>query len=590
MITDVSLNSISPIVSWATNKNALNNTKDDRFTLCYAGEEDRRSIYSLRHEIYASELGQHQTNELRYLQDELDKYNVYLVIKRSNTVLGFVSITCPGSAKFSVDKYFDRSLVPYAFDEELFEIRLLTIVATYRNSWLALALMYAAKRFVESHGGRHCVAICRQDLLGMYIKAGLDPTGHIATSGKVNYVLCTSSIEQLNQSAVKLDAQLSAIKEKLNWELHFSFENETPCYHGGSFFKAIGEDLKHTEKRNEIINADVLDAWFLPSPKVLEAINKDLGWLLQTSPPTHNEGLIKAISDARGVSRACVLPGAGSSDLIFLGLQNLLNSNSTVLLLDPCYGEYKHVLDNVLHCSITCFTLYKNEGFNIDIEKLKSEAVKGYDMIILINPNSPTGVYLDTNILRDVLSQVPLHTLVWIDETYIEYAGADTSLEKYASASENIIVCKSMSKVYALSGARVAYLCAGSHIIKRLSAFAPPWSVSLPAQMAAITALEDNSYYVEKYRETHVLRVELAVGLKQLGFDPIIPGIANFLLCYLPAGKDNVTDFVENCKERGLYVRDVANMGAIGYGGVRIAVKDRVTNNKMLKIIEDVLS
>src|SRR6266576_385362 len=61
--------------------------------------------------------------------------------------------------------------------------------------------------------------------------------------------------------------------------------------------------------------------------------------------------------------------------------------------------------------------------------------------------------------------------------------------------SENVIVCKSMSKVYALSGARVAYLCAGPHQLEELRALTPPWVVSLPAQVAAVRALNDPAYY-----------------------------------------------------------------------------------------------
>ena len=564
---------------------------DKKLRICYAENEDRNSIYALRHEIYAAELGQHQTSNWGYLQDELDAHNIYILIKRGNTVLGFISITCPESAKFSVDKYFDRSLTPYAFNEELFEVRLLSVVKKFRHSWLALALMHAAKRFVEAHGGKNLVAICREDLLEMYVKAGLVASKYIAKSGNVRYILCSSTIERLNHAALKYKLQLKAIETRVKWDLHFAFSNDIPCFHGGSFFKAIGEELSNTKKRHDIINADVLDAWFMPSPKVVAAIAEDLQWLLQTSPPTHNTGLVDVISRTREVSPESILPGAGSSDLIFLGLQNLIDSNSRVLLLDPCYGEYKHVLDNILKSHITPIKLFLTEGFKIDVELLKSEITKGYDMVVLVNPNSPTGVYLDMKILKEILQLVPLRTLVWIDETYIEYAGANNSVEKLAAISENIIVCKSMSKVYALSGARVAYLCAGRHIIKHLSAFAPPWSVSLPAQLAAIIALEDDSYYNKKYQETHVLREELMAGLKEIGFDPIIPGIANFLLCYLPYNSMEVHHFIKGCKDKGLFLRDVSNMGTtIGNGAIRIAVKDRSTNTKMLKIIKSVIT
>ena len=64
------------------------------------------------------------------------------------------------------------------------------------------------------------------------------------------------------------------------------------CYHGGAFFKAIGEGFDHLERHQQVINADVLDAWFPPAPSVIETVTEYLPWLARTSPPTHSEGLI----------------------------------------------------------------------------------------------------------------------------------------------------------------------------------------------------------------------------------------------------------------------------------------------------------
>jgi len=63
------------------------------------------------------------------------------------------------------------------------------------------------------------------------------------------------------------------------------------CFHGGAFFKAIGVEFEHLERRHHVINADVLDAWFDPAPKVIAALVEKLPWLLRTSPPTNAEGL-----------------------------------------------------------------------------------------------------------------------------------------------------------------------------------------------------------------------------------------------------------------------------------------------------------
>ncbi|MBN2579475.1 MAG: aminotransferase class I/II-fold pyridoxal phosphate-dependent enzyme [Pirellulales bacterium] len=79
-------------------------------------------------------------------------------------------------------------------------------------------------------------------------------------------------------------------------------------------------------------------------------------------------------------------------------------------------------------------------------------------------------------------------TRFWIDETYIDYVDPNGSLEPFAAESKNVVICKSMSKAYALSGVRAAYLCAPKPIAQDLLSVTPPWAVSLPAQLAAVTA------------------------------------------------------------------------------------------------------
>jgi histidinol-phosphate/aromatic aminotransferase/cobyric acid decarboxylase-like protein len=99
--------------------------------------------------------------------------------------------------------------------------------------------------------------------------------------------------------------------------------------------------------------------------------------------------------------------------------------------------------------------------------------------------------------------------------------------------------------------------------------------------------LQDSSYYRQKYAETHHYRDELDQGLRRLGFE-VTPAVANFLLCHLPVSQISVAEFVQRCRARHLFLRDVSNMG-VSERAVRIAVKDKATNEKMLQIIRAVL-
>src|SRR3954469_10222756 len=127
---------------------------------------------------------------------------------------------------------------------------------------------------------------------------------------------------------------------------------ESPVYHGGAFFEAVGDEFDRLAAKDDVISADVLDAWFDPAPAVLEALREHLPWTLRTSPPTSCDGMRRVIARTRGVDPANVLPGAGSSDLIFLALRHWVHQDSRVLILDPMYGEYAHVLEQVIGCRV----------------------------------------------------------------------------------------------------------------------------------------------------------------------------------------------------------------------------------------------
>ena len=243
-----------------------------------------------------------------------------------------------------------------------------------------------------------------------------------------------------------------------------------------------------------------------------------------------------------------------------------------------------------IESSVSRLTLSRGDDYHFDPVRLEEYFEEDHDLIVLVNPNSPTGRHVPRVELESVLRRVPARTRVWVDETYVEYAGANQSLERFASQSENVIVCKSMSKVYALSGVRAAYLCAGSHQLEELRAITPPWAVSLPAQVAAVRALADALYYAKRYEETRELRSQLVEGLHSLNLR-IVPGVANFVLGQLPVDGPDAATVVARCRERNLFLRDASSLGAtLGQHALRLAVKDADTNRRMIKILEEVLA
>jgi histidinol-phosphate/aromatic aminotransferase/cobyric acid decarboxylase-like protein len=562
-----------------------------RIAVRVATDADRRAIYGMRHDVYARELGQHHENADGRLRDGLDESNTYIVATVDDTIAGFISITSPRDGVYSLDKYLRRDEIPFALDAWTYEIRILTVLRAHRGSLVAPLLMYASLRWVEAHRGRRVIAIGRREVCGLYIKAGLVPFGPEFRSGAVAFLPMSAMTSSIRDRMTAFKAVLARMEQAADWRLLVPFHKPAECFHGGAFFDAIGDQFDHLDRSATIINADVLDAWFPPSPRVISALNEYLPWLLRTSPPIGSEGLIEMIACTRGVDPRCILPGGGSSSLIYLALREWLEPSSRVLLPEPAYGEYAHVLQRVIRCRVDRLLLSRANRYDIELERLQQRILRQhYDLIVLVNPNSPTGRHTSREELQSFLRKVPAETLVWIDETYIEYAGRDQSLEAFATTRENVVVCKSMSKVYALSGVRCAYLCASPHLLERLRSISPPWAVSLPGQVAAVAALEDPHYYAERYRQTHALRDHLSRGLSfSIPSIEVIPSVANFVLCHLPEEGPTAAAMVSGCREHNLFIRDASTMGAtLGHHAIRIAVKDRQTIDRMVPIVTKV--
>src|SRR5882757_4022122 len=114
-----------------------------------------------------------------------------------------------------------------------------------------------------------------------------------------------------------------------------------------------------------------------------------------------------------------ILPGAGSSDLIFRALRHWLKPGSHALILDPTYGEYAHVLERVIGCTVDRFALSRENDYAADLGRLAAALADGYDLVALVNPNSPTGRHVPRAELERLLRRAPARTRVWVDETYV---------------------------------------------------------------------------------------------------------------------------------------------------------------------------
>ena len=287
-----------------------------------------------------------------------------------------------------------------------------------------------------------------------------------------------------------------------------------------------------------------------------------------------------------------ILAGAGSSDLIFRALPHWLTPRSRVLILDPTYGEYAHVLERVIGCRVDRLTLDRFDQYDVDPSRLETAIGRDYDLVVLVNPNSPTGPALDPTWRNSFAPEelVEDFRVSGVDGTYVEYAGRAIA-RRDGRRSENIML-----------QIDVQGLC-------------PPWpgTSRLPLRRTASTraapgdhppvgggparpgrgrpgGTADVEYYAARHAETASHRERLAARLREFDWE-IIPGVANFLLADLPEeeGPESAS-LVEACREKHLFLKGASAMGTrLGRHAIRLAVKDAATNDRMIEIIATAL-
>jgi len=541
-------------------------------------------ISTIRHDVYADELHQYDSNTDGVLEDP---GRHFIACVEGDELVGYISLNPPKSQPFRLTTYFpgdvlERTVFASCTDPKntAFEVRGLTVASAYRGQNLAFRLMRHALEFVVERGGTDIVAMGHTEVVKLYESNGLK-------------VFHEAGVQHGQTVYFPMHMSVSAVLKSHAKKIQADRDDETgddACYHGGQSWEASRFDF---DVRDSLIVADVLDSPFPPCPEALDIIREQLERCCQESPPTQCEELIETIAEVRGVPMRNVAVSSGSSSLMFSLLPQLLNERSRVLLLSPMYGEYSHILQHVIGCHITYFVLEDANGFAINAEDLIAQACE-HDAVILVNPNSPTGVYceaMDGIVSRIAHSNHPDSKckMIWVDETYINYLPDAVSLEPLCGSLPELVVCKSMSKCYALSGLRVAY--AVSQNMPTLRRYIPPWAVSLPGQLAAVAALRNEAYYAAQYDIIHQQRAAMQTTLEGLGFR-VFSGVANYLLTYLPPASGFTSlRFIEACRAEGLFVRDAQNMGVmLPNNAVRFAVRSPEENKTMLSIVDAVLA
>ena len=314
-----------------------------------------------------------------------------------------------------------------------------------------------------------------------------------------------------------------------------------------------------------------------PSPRAVEAsqtVN------LSAYPDPDCVELRKAIGTELGVEPSRVLVGNGSTELIHLLARSFLSEQSSAVVFSPTFGEYEAACRLQ---GVTPVALSPSDGFHWDVQAaIDLIADTRPSVVFLCNPNNPTGVYLserDVTRIADALRGVGLLVL---DEAYISFV--DASWDSTALlAMFNVVVLRSMTKDYALTGLRLGYMLASEEVIERVKRFQYSWSVNAPAQAAGIAALSDPGH-VERGREAvRAGKRCLSDAFASMGLE-CLPSAANFLLIRVGQATELRLALLQRYK---ICVRDCTSFGLPEY--IRVGIRNMEDNRKLAEALRQFL-
>lgn len=316
-------------------------------------------------------------------------------------------------------------------------------------------------------------------------------------------------------------------------------------------------------------------------PSVIRAVTSVLP-AISSYPQVGYAPLREALAAYEDVPSENIICGNGAAELIFT-LCRAWNPRRA-LVTAPTFAEYEQALASV-NCEIEHYDLTEASGFAID-EKILPALHEDLDMVFLCNPNNPTGVLINPQLLHKILQQCQKNgILLVVDECFLDFVKSPAlhTLKPYLSKYGNLFLLKAFTKRYAMAGIRLGYGLTGNQkLLEKMEAVTQPWNISTLAQAAGIAALKEKEY-VEKGRQLVFKEAAyLTEHMKQLGLK-VYPSQANYIFFY---GPENL---FEACVEKNILIRDCSNYPGLTKGYWRIAVKKHEDNEKLLKVLEEVI-
>jgi len=310
---------------------------------------------------------------------------------------------------------------------------------------------------------------------------------------------------------------------------------------------------------------------------------------IEAYPDRDYLSLKTSISKYCGTNPDHLILGNGTSDLIRQTFETLKPKRT--MIIGPTYAEYARTAA-IFNSEVKMYMLKNEDDFELDVDLFLNALNESIKLLIICNPNNPTGKALTTSELKKIVNRCfELGIYVMVDETYVEFVKevesiSAVSLVKYY---DNLIVLRSVSKFFAAPGIRLGYAITSNHVfLETNSNGATPWNINTYASIAGV--MFEDEHYIHMTRSLiHTERNLVYSALTSRKTIKVFKPSSNFVLIKLLKEGQTASEVFDYCIQRGFMIRDCTDYEGLGEKYIRFCFmkpeQDDLIVNTILEIV-----
>jgi histidinol-phosphate aminotransferase len=253
-----------------------------------------------------------------------------------------------------------------------------------------------------------------------------------------------------------------------------------------------------------------------------------------------------------------VIAGAGIDDLLDLTVRCLLEPGDNLVLAEPGFVRYR-VAANAAGGDVKPVPGTPETPYAHDLEAMLAAIDDRTRLVVLVNPNNPTGSRFTRDALRDYLDRVPERVLTILDEAYFEFVDDPEYPDgmEHLDTGKPLLVFRTFSKCHSLAGIRIGYGVGPAELVGYLDRARLPFNVSQPAQAGALASLAGTDHLLRTRTLARAETAFLSAGLTERGWR-VQPTWTNFVFAECPHPGAELADALLH---RGFILRPLTSFG-----------------------------